>query len=458
MVTRRSLLVGSAAVLGSLGTLAARGTRAAAAMELTVPPGAAAGFDLPGGLFCPVPYMNRAAWGADESLRYTNNGGYWTEDYFPVRTITVHHTGFVVDPDAAKAVRDIYTKQTLQGDGTTGGGVGWGDIGYNLLIDDQGVVYEGRYSGTDGFPVFNPDGNMVTGAHVLHYNTGNIGVCLLGYLDDGPATPAAQDSLTTVLAYLAVAGHVNPTGMVNYVNAAPGYTQYAKTVHAISGHRDWAATDCPGSAEYPLLPGIRTGAAAALPEPVTSPSPSASASPTATATASPSASASGTPSATPTPSKTPTPTPSKTKAVSRDRGGDEYVAVARKTSPSQYPTKRPKPTPTPTATPSRSPSASPSVTAGTPSPSGTSSSAPAVAAREVGGTGWGFGATVAGVAAVGAISSVVAWRSRQRRPLGVAEVTELSTVDEMSTVEEDVSPAEVTPPRPPAPDPSEETG
>ena len=46
----------------------------------------------------------------------------------------------MVDPDGSTAVRDIYIKQTLYGDGTTGGGVGWGDIGYNLLIDANGPI------------------------------------------------------------------------------------------------------------------------------------------------------------------------------------------------------------------------------------------------------------------------------------------------------------------------------
>src|SRR5262249_56161996 len=113
-----------------------------------------------------------------------------------------------------------YTRQARWGDGTRGGGVGWGDMGYKLLIDEEGVVYEGRWSGSEDMPVFNPDGTMVTGAHVLHYNSGNIGTCLLGYLHDSPATEAAEASLVTVLAYLAVAGHVVPTGTVNYVNAA----------------------------------------------------------------------------------------------------------------------------------------------------------------------------------------------------------------------------------------------
>ncbi len=425
MVTRRSLLVGSAAVLGSLGV--ARGSAAAAAVgnrpvAAALPQRAVSGLHLPGGLICPVPYMSRSAWGADESLRYTNNGGYWPEEYYPVQALTVHHTGFAADPDPAATVRSIYTRQTLSGDGSPGS-IGWGDIGYNLLIDDQGVVYEGRYSGSDGFPVFSPDGAMVTGAHVLHYNTGNIGVCLLGYLDDAPATQAAQDSLVTVLAYLAAVGRVNPTGSVHYVNQAPGYATYTKSVLGVSGHRNWAATDCPGSAFYPLLGGIRTAVAAAMPAPSQSSEP---------ATPSPSPTDSGGPSASPSPSQTstPSPTPHPTttqKSGARDRGGDEYVATARKASPSAFPTKHPTPTPTASLVPS--PSATPPVPTITPTPSWIPTSGAASAVSDAGGPGWGVGATVAGVAAAGALGSLGARWWRQRRPASAPGAIELSTVD-----------------------------
>lgn len=417
MVTRRSLLAGSAAVLGTLSV--ARGTAAEAgvtgrSLAATLPAGAVSGFPLPGGLVCPVPFMSRAAWGCDESLRYTNSGGYWPEEYYPVLSLTVHHTGFVADPDPTVTVRSIYTNQTLYGGmSPSSGSVGWGDIGYNLLIDDQGVVYEGRYSGTDGFPVFNPDGAMVTGAHVLHYNTGNIGVCLLGYLDDAPATAAAQDSLVTVLAYLAAVGRVNPTGSVHYVNQAPGYESYTKNVQAISGHRDWAATDCPGSAMYPLLSAIRTRVAAAMPAPAQS-----------TGEPTPSTSSTGGLQPTPTPSPTPHPSTTTPKSATRDRGGDEYVPAARRASPSAYPTRRPTPTPTPSAGPS--PSAAPSYPTTAPAPTSTPSSGVVSATSDAGGPVWGVSATIAGVAAAGALG---AWRLRQRRPASAPDATGLSTGD-----------------------------
>jgi hypothetical protein len=417
MVTRRSLVVGSAAVLGTLAV--ARGTAAASidsrSVAVALPQGAVSGMHLPGGLICPVPFMSRSAWGADESLRSTNNGGYWPEEYYPVQTLTVHHTGFAADADPAVTVRDIYTRQTLSGDGKAGS-VGWGDIGYNLLIDDQGVVYEGRYSGSDQFPVFNPAGAMVTGAHVSHYNTGNLGVCLIGYLDDAPATPAAQDSLVKVLAYLASVGQVNPTGPIAYVNQAPGYQQYTKNVRGINGHRDWAATDCPGNAFYPLLNGIRSGAAAAMPQLVPLPPSTGGSTPSATPD----------PSQTPTPSPTPHPGTTQSGSGARDRGGDAYVAAARSASPSAFPTKRPSPTATPTVVPSLG--ASPSLPVATPTPSWTLPPGPGSAVSDAGGPGWGVGATVVGVAAAGALSSFGAWWLRQRRPASAPDAPELATM------------------------------
>jgi len=129
----------------------------------------------------PVPVPVRL--GADESYRYFPGHEDWPIEPNLPQTITVHHTGFATGADPAETVRSIYRRQALPA--SLGGEQGWGDIGYHLLIDADGVVYEGRYSGSDQWPVFDPIGwYVVTGAHVYGYNTGNIGVCLLGYLND----------------------------------------------------------------------------------------------------------------------------------------------------------------------------------------------------------------------------------------------------------------------------------
>ena len=209
----------------------------------------------------PVRFLSRAAWGADESLRFAADGTEtWPPEFFPVQTLTVHHTaGQNNDPDPAATVRAIYYFDTIT--------QGWGDLGYHLLIDEAGNVYEGRVSGTDPVPVFGPalgpDGRpqMVNGAHVLSYNAGNIGVVLLGDFTSQLPTAAAQRSLEAVLAVLVGVERLDPLGTTDYVNPVNGLT---KTVDTIPGHRDWAATECPGNTFYPKLPTVRRNAAAIL--------------------------------------------------------------------------------------------------------------------------------------------------------------------------------------------------
>jgi hypothetical protein len=163
-ITRRGVLVGSAAMVG---VAAVGGPAAAAAVDL-VPAHRRAvfGMPVPGGLVCPVEYRSRAAWGADESYRFFPGYEDWPIEPNLTQALTVHHTGFAPSADPAETVRTIYRQQALPA--SLGGIQGWGDIGYHLLIDAAGVVYEGRYSGSDQWPVFDPSGQYtVTGAHVL---------------------------------------------------------------------------------------------------------------------------------------------------------------------------------------------------------------------------------------------------------------------------------------------------
>lgn len=211
-------------------------------------------------------YLSRAAWGADESYRLNPDGTLDTPPaFYGVQTLTVHHSGEdnPID-DPIQHVRGIYYTHAVTND--------WGDIGYQLLIDKFGRVFEGVYSDADPIPVFGPepgaDGRpqMVNGAHVGGFNAGNIGICVLGNTMITPPTAAAVRSLTIVLALLAKATNLDPEGTTSYVNPVSGAQA---TLRTISGHRDWhtanpaaGATLCCGDSLYGQLPAIRTRAAA----------------------------------------------------------------------------------------------------------------------------------------------------------------------------------------------------
>lgn len=201
------------------------------------------------------PYLSRADWGADESLRFDANGAdRYPPTYWPVQTITVHHTATANDdPDPAARMRSIYRYQAVD--------LKYGDFGYHFLVDEEGRIYEGRWSGGDGLPGFDFAGWMVNASHVGGYNAGNVGVVLLGNFMEREPTAAARRTLTLMLAALAGWCKIDPTAVVDYVNPISGVR---RTVPAIAGHRDWAPTDCPGDVLAGWLSGVRTEVAAIL--------------------------------------------------------------------------------------------------------------------------------------------------------------------------------------------------
>jgi hypothetical protein len=207
-----------------------------------------------GGPLAGLCLRDRAAWQADESLRFDAAGNeVWPPVFFPVQRLTVHHT--VIDDgggDPAAVVRAIYRYHAVD--------LGWGDIGYQLLIDHDGCIYEGRASGADGVPVFQglplpgTAALAVNGGHVLGSNPGNVGVALLGEFTAAAPSRAALRALIRTLAALAAAGDLDPLATGTYVNPLTGATLPTAT---ISGHRDWLATECPGEQLYARLPEIR---------------------------------------------------------------------------------------------------------------------------------------------------------------------------------------------------------
>ena len=215
---------------------------------------------------------SRADWGADESISGWARGD--VQGFSPVQTLTVHHTAGSNDlnQDYAATVRAIYSYHVQTN--------GWSDIGYQYLVDGHGVVYEGRssghtshsclYEGGDGSDFAHQTGTdeLVTGAHVANFNSGNAGIALMGCYEptsacSGSTTPpaAAVDGLDGLLASLSTRHGLDPTGTVHYVNPVTGAV---KDVATISGHRDWDATACPGGNLYSQLPAIRSDVASRM--------------------------------------------------------------------------------------------------------------------------------------------------------------------------------------------------
>jgi hypothetical protein len=139
---------------------------------------------------------------------------YYPEDLNAVlNTIVVHHTAI-----SNASVTEI---QELHMDGR-----GFADIAYHFLIDSEGNIYEGREIN-------------IRGAHVQGFNTGSVGVVLLGNFNDEEPTKAQLNSLRNLVDYL----------------------RYTYEIRYLAGHKDYPdqspdGTECPGDNLYPLLPDL----------------------------------------------------------------------------------------------------------------------------------------------------------------------------------------------------------
>jgi hypothetical protein len=182
--------------------------------------------------------ISRVQWGANENLRYENGVEVWPRQYQKPRVLIVHHseTTNTYNGDPAVDVRSIYYFHAITR--------GWGDIGYNFLIDWKGNIYEGRYGG-----------NNVIGGHASEYNPGSVGVCLIGSFKTVKPTDAQLRALYSLLAWKAGTNSINPTARVWHYN---------KTVNTICGHRDVMSTTCPGQVAWDLLPTVRNEVARIL--------------------------------------------------------------------------------------------------------------------------------------------------------------------------------------------------
>lgn len=209
------------------------------------------------------PILSRTAWGCPDGQSSPNA----PPEYKTVTHLVIHHTesdnGIT---DWAQHVRLIWQIHAVTW--------GWGDIGYNYLIDPNGVIYEGRAGGDD-----------VVGFHVYGFNSsGTMGVACLGTYSTVGISSSMRTSLERLMAWKCSQRGLDPTGIRSIV----GYTScdpLAVNLPTILGHRDfpghntsypyhcnaYGATACPGNNLESTIPAIRTAVASRLNPPDTTP-------------------------------------------------------------------------------------------------------------------------------------------------------------------------------------------
>jgi hypothetical protein len=148
-----------------------------------------------------------------------------------VNFLVIHHeAGSNTSTDWAARVRAV---QNLHMDTN-----GWADVGYNYLVDPNGVAYEGRAGGEN-----------IIGAHLCGKNTNTMGVCMLGTFTSQLPTNNAQYTLKRIMAWKTVQRGLDPLGTGYHVD---------RTIFKISGHQSSCATSCPGTTLFNYLGTLRT--------------------------------------------------------------------------------------------------------------------------------------------------------------------------------------------------------
>ena len=201
----------------------------------------------------------RSAWGANESNME------WPPDYVDFEGVIVHHTAGSNNYSQAEVpavIRGVYSYHALT--------LGWGDIGYNVVVDKYGGRWEGRKGTRTAAP-----GKMVVGGHARPRNTSTMGISVLGdytqtdWTTGQTLAPSAAvlRAITDISAWKFAVARVNPrtvsplkvpTWSESSINSS---LQPGTPLPRISGHRDVSSTACPGSI-YNYFGKIRSDVAA----------------------------------------------------------------------------------------------------------------------------------------------------------------------------------------------------
>ena len=189
--------------------------------------------------------FTRQDWGADESLMK------WAPKYQRVQKAIIHHT--VTDDggtNPAATIRSMYYFHAVTR--------GWGDIGYNYLVDKFGNIWTGRSGG-----------DHVIAGHAYGWNNGSMGVAAIGDYSTKTITDTMRRGIATIIAMKFKQFGIQPFGADSFTHQEQArngtWVNVTSNAPNIQGHRDanyvvsqhGGQTACPGNGIYNLLEAIR---------------------------------------------------------------------------------------------------------------------------------------------------------------------------------------------------------
>lgn len=182
-------------------------------------------------------FQGRLDWCPDGSCPKGNN----PSAVNPTHIVVHHSASDTSSSDFAAVVRGYWDYHVNTN--------GWDDIGYNWLIDPNGVVYEGR-------------GDRVRGAHSPCMNSVSSGICFIGNYETASPSAAGIQALKDFIAWEATDKNIDV--MTSSTVASLGVMDH------VSGHRagkdlypasNCTATLCPGANLFNQISSIKTSVA-----------------------------------------------------------------------------------------------------------------------------------------------------------------------------------------------------
>jgi hypothetical protein len=181
----------------------------------------------------------RATWGA----RAPSLPAVASPDF---RLAVVHHSVSANDYSPAHVPAMLRAIQSFHMDVQ-----GWSDIGYNFAVDHWGRIWEAHAGGIT---------RAIIGGHARGFNTGSVGVVVLGEFSAAAPSTAAVNAVGELLAWKFAIHRVDPRTIVPYTTTGGTSHPAGATVNLprIVAHRDVGSTACPGNHLLARLNTIRS--------------------------------------------------------------------------------------------------------------------------------------------------------------------------------------------------------